>query len=222
MNKIRCVVPVLIAIVGLGLQQAKADSISFKLSVGNSAISGYPGPYASVTVNRTDSTHATITFTSLTAAGNIYLLGDGSSVAVNVNATSWALGTITGSNAGTGFTPGPYSNGGSGNVDGFGVLNQTINSFDGFTHSSGSISFTLTNTGGTWGSANQVLIANAQGAMAGAHIFVTLSPANAKNGALATGFAANGGAQVPDGGTTVMLLGVALGVLGMVRRFLVS
>jgi hypothetical protein len=222
MNKIRCVVPVLIAIAGLGLQQAKADSISFKLSVGNSAISGYPGPYASVTVNRTDSTHATITFTSLTAAGNIYLLGDGSSVAVNVNATSWALGTITGSNAGTGFTPGPYSNGGSGNVDGFGVLNQTINSFDGFTHSSGSISFTLTNTGGTWGSANQVLIANAQGAMAGAHIFVTLSPANAKNGALATGFAANGGAQVPDGGTTVMLLGVALGVLGMVRRFLVS
>jgi hypothetical protein len=222
MNKIRCVVPVLIAIAGLGLQQAKADSISFKLSVGNSAISGYPGPYASVTVNRTDSTHATITFTSLTAAGNIYLLGDGSSVAVNMNATSWTLGTITGSNAGTGFTPGPYSNGGSGNVDGFGVLNQTINSFDGFTHSSGSISFTLTNTGGTWGSANQVLIANAQGAMAGAHIFVTLSPANAKNGALATGFAANGGAQVPDGGTTVMLLGVALGVLGMVRRFLVS
>jgi hypothetical protein len=221
MGKIKCIAALLIAVACVGLQQAKADSFSFNLSVGNSAISGYPGPYASVTVNRTDSTHATITFTSLTAAGKIYLLGDGSSVAVNVNATSWTLGTITGSNAGTGFTPGPCSNGGSGNVDGFGVLNQRINSFDGFTHSSDTINFTLTNTGGTWGSANQVLIANAQGAMAGAHIFVTLSPANAKNGALATGFAANGGAvNVPDGGATVMLLGVALGALGMARRFL--
>jgi hypothetical protein len=31
-----------------------------------------------------------------------------------------------------------------------------------------------------------------------------------------------GGGQVPDGGTTVMLLGTALGALGMVRRFLMG
>ena len=108
-------------------------------------------PYVSVTVNRTNSTHATITFTSLTAAGNIYLMGDGSSVAVNGNATSWTLSDVTGSNSGTGFTPGPYSNGGSGNVDGFGVFNQKINSFDGFGHSSSTIGLALTNTSGTWG-----------------------------------------------------------------------
>jgi hypothetical protein len=30
------------------------------------------------------------------------------------------------------------------------------------------------------------------------------------------------GGQVPDGGTTVMLLGAALGALGMARRFLKS
>jgi hypothetical protein len=220
MKNLKYIPAVLIAIAGLGLQQAKADTFSFNLSNPNTAISSYPGPYASVLVNRTSTTSATITFTSLTAAGNIYLMGDGSSVAVNVNATSWTLGTISGSNAGTGFTPGPYSNSGSGNVDGFGVLNQTITSFDGFTHSSGTISFTLTNTSGKWATANSVLIANAHGAMAAAHIFVTLSPANAANGALATGFAANGGAQVPDGGTTVMLLGAALGALGMARRFL--
>jgi hypothetical protein len=42
------------------------------------------------------------------------------------------------------------------------------------------------------------------------------------DGALATGFAANGGAvnTTPDGGTTVMLLGMALGALGMARRFI--
>ena len=56
-----------------------------------------------------------------------------------------------------------------------------------------------------------------------AHIFVAAFPANAKQGALATGFAANGGAvNTPDGGTTVMLLGAALGVLGMARRYLIS
>jgi hypothetical protein len=54
------------------------------------------------------------------------------------------------------------------------------------------------------------------------HLFVTASPANAANGALATGFAANGGSQVPDGGTTVMLLGAALGALGMARRYIMS
>jgi hypothetical protein len=223
MNKIKYIAAVLIAIAGLGLQQAKADTFSFNLSAGNPAISGFPGPYASVLVTTTGANTATITFTSLTAAGNIYLFGDGSSVAVNVNAASFTLGTITGGNNGTGFTPGPYSDSGSGNVDGWGVLNQTITSFDGFTHSSNTISFSLTNNSGTWGTAAQVLIANANGVFAAAHIFVTAYPANAKNGALATGFAANGGGQqVPDGGTTVMLLGAALGALGMARRFLIS
>ncbi len=218
MGKIRYIAALLIAVALVGLQQAKADTFSFNLGVGNPAISGYPGPYVSVTVNRTNSSHATITFTSLTAAGNIYLMGDGSSVAVNVNATSWTLSNVTGSNSGTGFTPGPYTNGGSGNVDGFGVFNQTINSFDGFGHSSSTIRFTLTNTSGSWVNAAAVLAANSGGSLAAAHIFVTVSPANAANGALSTGFAANGG-QVPDGGTTVMLLGVALGALGMVRRY---
>ena len=222
MGKIKYIAALLIAVACVGLQQAKADLISFNLSVGNSAISGYTGPYASVTVNRTSSMTATITFTSLTNSGNIYLMGDGSSVAVNVNATSWTLGTITGSNAGAGFSPGPYSNSGSRQVDGFGVLNQTITSFDGFTHSSSTIAFSLTNTSGKWASANQVLIANASGVFAAAHIFVTSYPASTKNSALATGFAANTGAQVPDGGATVMLLGAALGALGMVRRFIMS
>ena len=35
-------------------------------------------------------------------------------------------------------------------------------------------------------------------------------------------FGSPGGGQVPDGGTTVMLLGAALGALGIARRFLIS
>jgi hypothetical protein len=43
-----------------------------------------------------------------------------------------------------------------------------------------------------------------------------------KNISHATFFGSPGGGQVPDGGTTVMLLGAALGALGFVRRFLMS
>jgi hypothetical protein len=219
MGKIKYIAALLIAVGCVGLQQAKADLVTYYLTQGNPAISGYTGPYATVAVNKTDFTHATITFTSLTGSGNIYLLGGGLSVAVNVNATSWTLGTITGSNSGTGI----YSNGGSGNVDGFGVLNQTINSFDGFKHSSSTISFTLTNSSGGWSSAGQVLKANAKDYFAAAHIFVTASAANAMNRALVIGVAAGPiRGTVPDGGATVMLLGVALGALGVVRRYLFS
>ena len=219
--KIKYIAAVLIAIGGLGLQQAKADTITYSLSVSNF---GFTGPYASVLVNRTSTTTATITFTSLTNSGNIYLMGDGSSVALNVNATTFTCGIVTGSNAGTGFTPGPYTTNIVANqqVDGWGRFNFTIDSFDGYTHSSDSISFTLTNTSGTWATASSVLVANANGALAAAHIFVTTSPANASNSALITGFAANGGAvNTPDGGTTVMLLGAALGALGIARRFII-
>jgi hypothetical protein len=198
------------------VQPAKADFI-FNISTGNPAISGYPGPYATVDVNLVDATHATITFTSLTNSGNIYLFGDGSSVGVNVNAASWTLGPVTGSNAGTGFTPATFSNAGSQNVNGFGIFNQVIDSDDGFTHSSDSISFSLTDTSGTWANAMAVLLANSGGSLAEAHIFVTSSPADASNGALATGFAANGTETVPDSGTTVALLGLALVAIGSLR-----
>jgi hypothetical protein len=198
------------------LQSAKADLFTFDLGIGNSAISPYSGPYAQVVVDRTSSSTATITFTSLTNSGFIYLMGDGGTAGVNVNG-AFTLGNISGSNSGTGFTPGPYSNGGAGNLDGFGSFNLTINSFDGFTHSSDTVSFDL--TGGNWADAASVLVANSSGFIAASHIFVTTFPADGSNGALATGFAGNGGTNnhVPDGGATAALLGVGLAGLGGLR-----
>jgi hypothetical protein len=158
----------------------------------------------------------------LTNGGYIYLFGDGSSVGVNVNATSWTTTDIAGSNSGTGFeqhatkqfTPSTKSQ----NVSDFGSFNQTIDSFDGYTHTSDTISFLLTNTGGTWATAESVLAANADGYFVVAHIFVASAPATALNGtdALTTGYAANG--SVPDGGVTMSLLGMAMAGLGLVAR----
>lgn len=193
-------VAALTVIAALGLQQAKADFV-FDLTFGNPAISGFPGPYAQVDVNLTSSTTATVTFTSLLNSGNIYLFGATSSVDVNVNATAFTLTGITGSNSGTGFTPGIYSQGSAGNVSQFGVFNGIVDSFDGYTHSSDNISFTLTNTSGIWASAASVLAPNDGGYLAAAHIFVTTSPADASNGALATGFAAG----VPEPSATLLL-----------------
>ena len=214
----------LVCLLTIGAPPASADLFSFDLGTGNSAISGFPGPYAQVTVDRTSSTIATVTFTSLTNSGNIYLMGDGGTVAVNVNASSWTLSGITGSNSGTGFTlGGPFSDGGAGNEDGFGSFNQTINTFDGFTHSSDTISFTLTDTSGTWASAANVLTPNASGEDAAAHIFVTSSPANAANGALATGFASQGAPVPSPEPSSLSIFGVGLlGLLGLARRRLLA
>jgi len=200
MNKIRYFVAILTAIAGLSLQQAKADFV-FNLTFGNPAISGFAGPYAQVDVNLTSSTMATVTFTSLLNSGNIYLFGATSSVDVNVNASAFTLTGITGSNSGAGFTPGIYSQGSAGNVSQFGVFNGIVDSFDGYTHSSDNISFTLTNTSGIWASAASVLAPNSDGYLAAAHIFVTSSPADAANGALATGFAG----AVPEPSATLLL-----------------
>ena len=181
---------------------AHADLI-LTSNAGNAAISGFPGPYATVDVHLIDSTHATVEFTSLTNSGNIYLMGDGGTVAVNVNATSWAISFLTDSNSGTGFTPGPLSDGGAGNEDG--SFNQTVNSFDGFTHSADDIKIELTNTGGTWTDVNSVLIGNSQGQLAAEHIFVTASPANATNGAIVTGFATGRDAPHPASPSRALL-----------------
>jgi hypothetical protein len=171
------------------------------------------GPYAEVGINLIDSTHASVTFLSLTNAGKIYLMGAVSAADLNVNATTFTVGTVTGTNAGTGFSPGPFTtNIAAGqNVDGQGLFNLTIDSFDGFTHSSDNISFTLTDTSGTWASAANVLAFNAAGNDAAAHILVTTSPANASNGASVTGFAGEHPVPIPP---SALLLGS--GLLGLV------
>ena len=179
---------------------AFADFI-FDLDRGNTStdtgsgppLSSFAPPYATVDVALTDSTHATITLTSDVVAGNIYLMGAAGAVGLNVNASSWTLGTVTGTNAGTHFSAPTYSDGGSGNEDGWGSFNQTVDAGDGYTHSADKITIALIDTGGSWADPSNVLIANADGNLAAAHIFVAASPANGRAGALTTGFATGTG-----------------------------
>jgi hypothetical protein len=214
---------VIAASLAFWVNAAGADIITFDLDTGNSAIAGFTGPYAEVTINLTSPTTADIRFDSLNDGTNIFLMGDGGTAAVNVNG-DYSVSGLTGSNSGTGFTT-PDSTQltccTTGNEDGFGSFNLKITNFDGFTYSLDTLSFTLTNTTSTWADASDVLTPNANNALAGAHIFVTSFPADQSNGAKATGFAAGnctdcgGGPPVTTIPEPETLLLTALGLLAL-------
>lgn len=226
-QSLRILAAAIMGVVALSVARGQTAPFTSTLNAGNSALSGFPEPYGTVQVNLTSSTTAAITFTSNLAGNsgnNAYLFGDSSSVDLNINATSFTVGTVTGTNPLTGFTPGAYTaNIGGGNVDGFGTFNLTIDDFDGFTHSANVVTFTVTDTSGTWSSASNVLAMNGNGDDAAAHIFVCSDSATGCTAtgstATVTGFAGEGApsSEVPEP-ASVFLLGGALTTLGFVFR----
>lgn len=153
---------------------AQADLMDYTLGAGNSAIGSYPAPYGTVTVDLTGGANtntATITFQSDDVGKYDYFFIDFSAADVNVNATTWTIGGFSVIQS-AGFHTATLSDGGSGNVDGFGTFNQTTNMSDGFGSAATELDFTLTDTSGTWANAASVLTQNADGWYAAAHIGV--------------------------------------------------
>jgi hypothetical protein len=206
-----------------GAMSALAEMETITLTTANSGLNTgsmgcCTGPYATVAVNRTSTTSATVTFMSLTNGGFTYLIGSQNGAAVNVNGTATVSG-ITGSNPYPGFLAAGLSDGGASQMDGFGNFNESIAFFDGFTHTVDTLQFTLTATGTTtWGSVGNVLTPNAGGSEVAIHGFSCKTPCNASEGATSTGFAA-GTATVPEP-TSLGLSGVLIGFLAIGGRMI--
>lgn len=200
----------------LGIGSASADTI-YTLNLANSGLP-YTGPYASADVHLTNSTHATVTFTSDTTNGITFLLAGQGAAGVNVNAASWTLSNITFAQL-PGFTTSILSNAGAGNEDGFGSFNQRITGFDGYTHADTMISFVLTDNSGTWANSASVLTPNASGHSVAIHGFACDAPCTPREGALSTGYATNGppDRKVPEP-STILLVGTGLTGAGIWLR----
>lgn len=216
MNKIKYIAAVMIGIAGLGLQQAKATrttepltpadpTSTFTVSNGEGT-----GTYGTLTWSvDTVAQTATFTFTANTAAG--YFLVDGNIANVNLLGNSALLIGSVVETPTNDFKDVAYN----AQADGFGKFTVQINDKSASVQIS-SITFTVQNTSLTSWTDSNVLALNSQGWDAAIHYI------DNNIGAPNTFFAGEGAGTIPDGGTTVMLLGTALGALGMARRFLMG
>jgi hypothetical protein len=190
----------------VGVRSASADTIY--LNNPNTAISGYAGPYGKIDITLTDSTHAHVVLTALPGTGTVqYMFGDGGTLGLNVNANSFTASNISGTNASNTFASWSLVGVGSGNEDGFGSFNLSINSFDGYDHAITSMTLDITNNSGTWANAAAVLAANNSGHVAAGHVFV--SPSASMTNALATGYSGEAGGPPPVPAPSTLVLAFA-------------
>jgi PEP-CTERM motif len=200
----------------IGVTRAQATTITFDLTTPNSAMSGFLGPYATVSITASGG-NATFVVTALSRDGYDYRLGDGGSFAFNSTQTvSVNFLTLTYTD-GSGATS--FSNGGSGNTDdGFGYFSNSIDNFDGNGASVKSITFTT--MGGAFADAEHVLVANSGGFEAAAHIFVQ-GPTCGGDSACVTGFVGDGITNsqpvVPEPSSLILLGSGLMGAATMVR-----
>lgn len=190
---------------------ASADPLVVQLGSPNTALLPYPGPYGQVTYDLVDSNTATFTFVTLGS-----FLEFGKSLGVNINGAVTLISV-------TGNSPclSPYSAVNPGNLSSFGTFNFGIDTFNGPSCGSTSITFVVDLVSGTWADTSAILVANSDGYFAAAHFGVNCNLAS-QNDCAVTGYAGGNETRVPPSEIpephTLALLALGLLGLGFARR----
>lgn len=199
---------------------AHADMITNFLSNGDATISGFPGPYASVTLDLKTSTTVNVRFQAL----ENYTI---EAAVLNINATSFTVSLPVVSNSYPNFTPvlccAAIGSGGVGDpVDNLGRFDLILANFGdlvAFKNSSTTIEFTVTDHSGTWSSAMDVLSDNDLGLNAATFVYVcSTNPCTLAGGATNAGYAVGPGpvpvvVPAPSIGHSSLSVLFAIGVL---------
>jgi hypothetical protein len=207
----------------VALPSARADFRIYYLNDPNDAVAPFQGPYGSVKVDLTDSTHATITLTALNNGGEFYLFGGQDMLGLNVNGTLSAGSLISWSrpDGSTDHAPTILINQ-SQNEDGFGsFIGAAVSAFDGAGSALNSVAFSITKQSGSWATVDAVLTPNSDSNhLTAGHVYVydTSSYGTAR----ATGYAADGDGPVaaPAPSSFALLVMAAPSLCGLlaVRR----
>jgi hypothetical protein len=123
---------VAVALFGFGAPQAEA-MVQYVLSVPNTAVAPYPGPYGTVDVELLSGTTAKVTLTALSNGSIDYLFLGESALALNTGgAASYVDGSFVGTSPtggnpmGNGFTDPEFVSATSGNISEFGDFDVSI------------------------------------------------------------------------------------------------
>ena len=215
MKRLKYIAPILIAVACLGLQQAKADTFTFTSDHCSGGCGPQPGGFGSVTltqaganVNVSVSLFNGNQWVQTGAGGMQYFLFDNAAITL-ANITNISMpGNPGGPTVGV---QGPIMANGTGTW--MWAIGCPTCPTGGSAAFASSLTFTVTNT-----TLAAMEVGHAVGSTTELFVADILSGTTGMTGDVDV----NTGGSVPDGGATVMLLGVALGALGMVRRYLTS